>query len=338
MNVTILDIAREANVSKTVVSDILRGSGTSRFHEDTKQRVLETADALGYSPNRAARSLVTGRTHLIALWMPHLLSAYYARIAHTIQSGLRQTPYDLIIAQTGQTPSSQVDGILALVDSHAAVEASVRAHRNLISRAGLPALCLMGCNMDSYVADGADSVSVDLASATRDAVHHLLENGCRRVAFLTGESIIQGEARSVAFAEAMNAAGHAPEYIAIPDTVPEPRAAARAAVREYAERGRLPDGIICLNDELAIGAHRALRESGLRVPEDVALIGCDGIEDTEYVEPTLSTLVQPIEAMCLRSWELLQRRIESAECPTVAETMKAKLIVRASSHRLQPAK
>ena len=334
---TLSEISKKIGVSPATVSCVLNQRHEKvGISEATQRLVLETAREMGYQPHRSARALATGRTFLVALWMPHLLSAYYARVAHLIGTQLGATPYDLLIAHTGNTPPSQVDGVLALVDSPNSIELSVKAHRRLKSRGGLPALCLMGCNMGDYLVQEGDAVNVNLENATHQAVRHLLENGCCRIAFLSGDSPDhRTEARYVAFTDAMRKAQRQPEYIRIPAPASstEPRAAARAAVREYSSRNGLPDGIICLNDELAIGAHRGLRERGARVPDDVAIIGCDGIEDTQYVAPTLSTLVQPVETMCERAWELLQRRIEEPSSEPQHVPLQAGLVIRESSMR-----
>lgn len=338
--VTLNQIAKKAGVSAATVSYVLN-ERDSKFGigEETRRRVLETARELDYRPNRSARALATGRTHLIALWMPHLMSAYFARIAHLTELKLRDTPYDLLIAHLGNTPPAQVDGVLSLVDSEDSAQRSQAAHARLQARGKLPALCLMGCGVDQSRLKNADYLGVDLSDATRNAVHHLLDTGCKRIAFVTGETICSPkELRHATFTVAMKKTGRTPEYIGIKDLVNDPRGSAYEALLEYQARGDLPDGLVCLNDEIAIGAHRALRESGLRIPGDVSIIGCDGIRDTQYIEPGLSTLVQPVEEMCERAWQVLRERIENPDAPPQHIELKAQLVIRASSQRSTPAK
>jgi DNA-binding LacI/PurR family transcriptional regulator len=128
----------------------------------------------------------------------------------------------------------------------------------------------------------------------------------------------------------MQAAGLRREYIVAVD---QSRAAAAAAVAAHVEQFGLPDAIFCHNDEMALGAYRSLRLLGVRVPDEVALVGCDGIEDTEYLEVPLTTLRQPLEEMCRLACEFLQRRMAQPDIPVQSAVLLPQLVVRESSLR-----
>lgn len=105
---------------------------------------------------------------------------------------------------------------------------------------------------------------------------------------------------------------------------------ARTAVTEHLRRHGCPDGLFCRNDEMAVGAYRAFCDLGIRVPEDVALVGCDGIEEAEYGYCPLSTIVQPFAQMCEAVWQLLARRMQPPDTPLEHIVLPAYLAVRHS--------
>jgi len=111
------------------------------------------------------------------------------------------------------------------------------------------------------------------------------------------------------------------------------RAEVRRTIGSYIERFGCPNGIFCYNDDMALGAYRGLCDLGLRVPEQVALVGCDGIEDTQYLETPLSTIVQPVEEMCALAWQFLQKRMQEPDYICQQGIITAKLEIRASSDR-----
>ena len=109
------------------------------------------------------------------------------------------------------------------------------------------------------------------------------------------------------------------------------RAHVRGVVREYIAENGCPDGLMCFNDDVALGAYRAVRDHDLRVPEDVAIVGHDGIEDTEFLPVPITTIVQPVEEMSRIAWEFLKIRMENPDAPPQQKILEARLEIRASS-------
>lgn len=124
--------------------------------------------------------------------------------------------------------------------------------------------------------------------------------------------------------------GREPEYILAPD---DTRRSVGGVLKDYIARRGAPDGLFCFNDDMAIGAFRALRDLGLRIPDDVALVGCDGIEDAAYLDPPLTTIVQPLEEMCATAWQFLERRLLQPLLPLQQVTLEPSLEIRGSSRR-----
>jgi LacI family transcriptional regulator len=130
------------------------------------------------------------------------------------------------------------------------------------------------------------------------------------------------------YAEVMAKHRRKSEYITLFE---QSRSVAREQFKAYAAAHGCPDGVLCVNDEVALGAYRALCDLEIKVPREVALIGCDGIEDTQYLECPLSTIVQPVEEMCRVAWQMLQERIENPYHKFQHRWPKPQLAVRDSS-------
>jgi DNA-binding LacI/PurR family transcriptional regulator len=330
MRVTIKDIASRLNLSTATVSKVLSGHESAFISEATRQRVLETAREMGYRPNRVARALVTGKTDIISLWA-QTLAPYHTEVVNLLMDQLRPHGFDLIVTDIVKHPDWRtycekfpqwhVDGIIAL-DSPQCVK--VYRQANLSVRTPL-------VSMGAYYVEEGDFVGVDLHSGAMEAVQHLLEAGCRRPAYLVCEyGNHLGDARYDGYMQTMRQAGIEPLVIVAEHSS---RPCARQRMLEYLDEHPCPDGLFCFNDEMAIGAYRALCERGIRVPEDVAIVGCDGIMDTEYLERPLSTVVQPVQEMCQLGWGFLYRRIQNPSAAPQQALLKAHLVVRDSSRR-----
>jgi len=314
---TLEDVARRAGVASSTASYVLNNKPKS-IGSDTRERVWSAARALSYRPNMAARSLVTRRTNIIALWVPDVASAFTARVIAESQRQVRQSGYEVLISEIhmadresgiGQVraepplasvhpPLWDVDGIIAFLGS-----ACRDIHLDSFGTRATPVV-----SMGAFPLDGTDFVGVELFTGAQAAVRRLAAGGCRRLGYLVpARANFRGDDRHEAYWATIRETGLEP--IVIP-THENTRAAARAAVSSYLEHTTPMDGLFCYNDEASIGAYRALRSAGLRVPDDVALIGCDGISDVEYLDCPLSTIVLPVEEMCATTWRFLEQRLQ----------------------------
>lgn len=348
MPVTMLEIARRVNVSQATVSRVLSGKPSQFISESTRAKVISAAVELGYQMNRAARSLATGKTQVIGLWVRNPDRPYYARIIRTLHDLMQRDGYEMNLSAFVQQPEPPegvpempphrpivagwpVDGIIAADCAQAA-----REHlRHEFASAGEgrePARVtpLVGVSSD-YPAD-ADFIGCDHEAGCAEAVRHLIESGRTRIAHLTANGAIGPvrAARMRVYERAVAGAGLRREILTATE---ETRSAARAAVIERFRGASPPDALFCINDDLAIGALRGARDAGLRVPEDVAIVGVDGTEDTAYTDPPLTTVVQPVEEMCRLAWETLRARMTDADAPARQVLLPARLVVRASTQR-----
>lgn len=344
MAITMLEIARRVNVSQATVSRVLSGKPSQFISEGTRSKVLQAANELGYQMNRAARSLATGKTQVVGLWIRNPDRPYYSQMVRALHDLARADGYETILSAFVQQPDPPagipemphtrpivagwpVDGIIAADCAKAAREHIAHEHAENNGTKHTP---LVGLSSD-YPLD-ADYIGCDHETGCEEAVRHLLERGCRRIAHVTANGSISPvrSQRTRAYERVLQEAGLPVDLIVATE---ETRSGARDAVKQRFKRGTPPDALFCINDDLAIGAYRGVRDLGLRVPEDVAIVGIDGIEDGEYTDPAISTVVQPVEQMCRLAWATLQERMARPEMPLKQVRLPAKLVIRGSSLR-----
>lgn len=333
MAVTIYDIARELNISAMTVSRVLNQPERSSVSAGMRERVLKTANAMGYQPNRHARALITGKTSLIAIWISHLHSSIYMQIARACQDEAQRDGFQANIYEMNwhfpksATPSRlewAVDGILAVDPPPAEIMGKLleTAPRS-IPRVNL--------GTGDEVAWTGDYVHVDLRKGVRQVIQHLIDAGCKRIAYSVLSIVSRPSIGNYdPYAETMQAAGLPIELI-----VQEQwdLAAVRAQTKEYIGTHGKPDAIFCHNDELAIATFRALRDLDYRVPEDVLLVGCEGNEFMEYFDPPLSTIELPTRELAKNAWSLLLKRIQGADVLSEGISLPYNLQFRRSSER-----
>ena len=328
------DIARDLGVSAVTVSKVLRG------HPDigqvTKERVLQRVKELRYRPNLMARGLVTGRTFLIALVVPDLVGSFFAEIAISLSDTLRKQGYSTIIAWTAEDPELEARemehlvslGIDAMIIATSATDAS--SFRMLEDR-GIPFI-LFDREMSElkvpYV--GGDDIL-----AGRIATQHLIDSGCKRIAHICGPPMSPGQRRLEGYKLALHDAGLPikDQYIVTP-VEPGPRSfhhGFEATQRLLGAKPRI-DGIFCFNDSLAIGAMEAIWAAGLRIPEDIAIVGCGNHPLGKALRLPLTTIDQNVKGLgekCAKTTITMLAEPDKSSARKVI--LKPTLIVRASS-------
>ena len=179
-----------------------------------------------------------------------------------------------------------------------------------------------------------DHVSVDLYPGAVEAVMHLLEIGCRRIAHLTvPQNLDDPRGRNAAYQTVVRSAGRTSELIQCAGT---DRRNVRDSMREYVERHGAPDGLFCYNDWMALAAIRGLLDAGLRVPDDVAVVGFDGVEETEFSCPSVSTVAQPIEELCRNGVDLLFQRFKEPMRSPESQMLQPSFVPRESTLGFRP--
>ena len=345
--VTLQDVARRAGVSSAAASYVLN-NGPKIMGEETGRRVRAAAADLGYSGNLVAKSLATGRAWAIGVLVYHLDRMWAAQQLAGIEDAAQEAGYRVLIASHQQDPvraltalggmaASRLDGILS-VSATASLHPEVGRH---LSEVTLPVVYSFHEPAEGIL---ADCVTIDHVQGGREAARHLFDMGCTKLAFIGGpvdHPVVRGRL------EGFRAAHHerglllderlirfAPDF-QVTDGLP--------VAAELLSGDILPDGVFTASDNLASAVVRVARIRGLRVPQDLAVIGFDNTA-REITDPPLSTMRMPMVEMGKRSFALLQARIERAaaaaqdDAPFTPTTTRlpCSLIVRESSRRQIP--
>ena len=355
MAVTINDIARQYGTTPSTVSRALRDAPTISF--DTRQQIKALARDLGYRPSATARALATGRTKRIAFWSPGVGSRFYQELGYRFHQILRKESYELLAGEFGphmMDPANSVGFTRMDVDG-VLVHGGGLGMLKPVLEDNFPAKAPI-VNMGSVYEGTLDFVQVDLYPAAREAVRYLLDLGRSRIAHMATTFTQENQyARYRAYHEVLGEAGMKPEYITVDEGLLAPsgprseeymeileeagkddyiapadamRASSRVKIKEYIKEHGCPDAITCGNDEIAIGAYRGLLDLGIHVPDDVVLVGCDGITDLKYLDAPICTIKQPMDEMCTLAWQFLSRRIQNPDMPLQRASLKARFILR----------
>lgn len=313
MAITMHDVAHSAGVSIKTVSNVI--NDYPHIRPATRQRVLDAIAALGYQPNLSARSLRSGRTGMIALVIPELRYAYFAELADSVMRAAAARGLSVLIEQFGtdrqselavlrKPRSAMVDGILYSALTLSGEDAA------LLEDIPTP-MVLLG---ERIFNGPRDHVTMQNVEAARVATEHILSLGRRRIVALgahEGETVGTAGLRLTGYRQALEAAGVEVDERLIRQVGPWHRKDGAEAMRRFLAEGVPFDAIVAFNDTLALGAMRVMAEAGLRIPEDVPVIGFDAIDETNYSLPTLSTIDPGREEIARTAIDVLVERIEA---------------------------
>ncbi|MFE3903580.1 LacI family DNA-binding transcriptional regulator [Streptomyces sp. NPDC059153] len=343
---TVYDVAERSGVSIATVSRVYRTPDSVRAQ--TRERVLEAARQLGYVPSGNARGLASRTTGILGLCFPDYADAdaeadaeadsdaddavmlYSDQIIRGMERAARRHGYALLIAASLEGgPESLVAKVAGRVDGFAVLAQTVPTEDLEVISRRLPVVMLAG----PREIDHLDHIVVANADGERELARHLIEDhGLRRLAFVGGDvDSPDAEARFLGFQEACRDAGlpvpDEPDLRAEMMTQAEGARAAEALLDRETER---PEGVLFANDQMAVGALRALERRGVRVPEDIAVTGFDGIPLSRIVRPPLTTVRQPIRQLGEQAVELLVQRLGNSGREPVSLMLPVSLIRRAS--------
>lgn len=311
MAVTLRDVAQRAGVSIKTVSNVVH---KRQYVKDSTRDIVQAAiDELGYRPNLSARSLRSGRSGVIGLALPEVRLPYFAELADSVITEAKQRGHTVLIEQTGAEPAAERELLrsprLQLTDGLIFSPLALSQ-----SDVGLLEVDYPLVTLGERIFDGpCDHVVMDNVAAARAATEHLLEAGCRRIAVIGAhEGEDQGSAalRLRGHQEALDAAGMPRDDRLVGYVGLWHRQDGADAMRRLLASGVEVDGVFGMNDTLALGALRALQDTGLAVPEDVKVIGFDDLEETRYTSPTLSSVDPGRMEIARTAVRVLVERIE----------------------------
>ncbi|MGW4947511.1 LacI family DNA-binding transcriptional regulator [Actinoplanes sp. NPDC004185] len=333
-DITLRDVAELAGVSPRTVSNVV--NGYAQVAPATREKVERAIAELGYRPNVLARNLANGRSGQIAVVVPYLDTPYFAELLQAIIPAARKGGYNVLIDQTDG--DRQHEGELIgrgsrgfLFDGMIISPLGLSQQDLTVRDLALP-LVVLG----ERVSDGTfDHVGIDDIAASTDAVTHLISLGRRRIAAIGDQPYATGEAaqlRTRGFRAAHAAAGLPVDESLIISTARFNRIDGVTAMAALLDRADPPDAVFCYSDLVASGAIHTILERGLRIPEDIAIIGYDDIEDGRYSHPTISTISPDKTAIAQLAVERLIMRIASSgPVPGVELLAEHRLIPRQST-------
>jgi LacI family transcriptional regulator len=337
---TQFDVAKRAGVSRTTVSFVLNGVRSERvpISEETRVRVLEAIEELGYVPNARARALRSGDTKTLSLIMPDFRNPHFWEIAEGVEQEARDAGYNLLVSNIPLKTENvneiftdlshqRVDGLI-LIGSFTSNPNNGNNSLGRFLKRRLPIVELSDHYSLRYE---IDRVSSNYYDTTIEAMSYLLSLHHRRIGLLYGAAVPELiEDRFQPYQESLLAAGLPVEEELIIHCEPtiEGGYQATSKLLQLPER---PTAIIAINDLLAIGAIRAISDAGLRNPEDISLLGYDDIAMSNYLVPRLTTVSKDISSLGRIAVKLLLARIQEPDRPYQIEHSPARLIIREST-------
>ncbi len=330
------DIAKDLGLSVVTISKVLRNHPD--IAEETRERVLKRVKELDYQPNLMARSLVTGRSYLIGLVVPSLLHSFFAEVAVALSAEVGKRGYSLLLASSDEQPEVESREIQQMMARHldALVIATCAGDARMVERlerAGSAYVLI-----DRLVEGCAGNfVGTDDYAAGRMATEHLIAQGCKRIAHIRGPHVGTAEARLRGYREALAAHGlpWRDEMVAASKHVDSDATRHGAEAMQTLLNGPdRPDGLFAFNDPLAIGAMQAALEAGLRIPEDLAVIGCGNLHFDNLLRVPLSSIDQQSAEIGRQTATIVLESIESRVKPGPKQViLEPRLMERASSLR-----
>ncbi len=310
---TLADVARLAGVTKATVSYVI--NNTKSVSETTRKRVEEAIQALDYHPNLLARGLSRGHTRILALALNAITNPFYAEFAEEVQLAARRYDYYLLLYSTGQrdvkAPKQALKHIYSLIDGLLVTKSAVPSSEvQRAAQLGIPVvLCLGWTGVEQ---EGLfPLVYYDHFQAGRLAAEHLLQLGHRRCAVIVPAPHHSPRFNGFRTLLAEAGADLAPEFIQVcsEDTIASGYESAQALL----SLPQRPTAIFATNDLLALGAMDAVLDRGLRVPDDISIVGFDDIDLASQVRPSLTSVALPRRELAVKAVELLIRQIEHAD-------------------------
>ena len=293
MATSIKDVAREAGVSIATVSRVLNDIDV--VNEDTKKKVLDAIKKLGYRPNIVARSLKTQRTKTIGILIPDISSQFYPEIVRGAEDVSHIYDYNVILCNSDFDSDKEKEYLRVLkekmVDGVIYMSSSLDEEIiDTINELDLKTVLVESKDKE----ENFPSVTIDNVSAIHSGTKHLIESGAKNLAYIGTDTKVMNAwgQRYVGFEKALKEAGlEIDKDLVFFDTLKVKSGA--EAVKKFIESGKKFDGIVCASDEIAMGAINELRDNGIRVPEDVSVIGFNNNNAGAIFYPKITTVAQP---------------------------------------------
>lgn len=328
--VTIKDVARHAGVSPATAARVVGGYGY--VAETTRRKVAAAVKALDYRPNTIARSMVTKSTRTIGVVITDITNPFFAQLVRSIEEVTWQRGYTLILANTDEDSQREQAILNALlekrVDAFILVPASSKnlPHLRDLARQEAPVILV-----DRAVDDlPVDMVMVDNQAGAVQAVRHLVNLGHQRIGIvLDNLEITTNKERLEGYRRALQESG-LPDEPSLIQSCQYTSQSAYALVQQMLAHPGRPTALFTANNFMTLGALKAIQEAGLRIPEDIALVGFDDLEWNQLSDPQLTVVAQPVAQIGEIAAQIIISRLQGGEAPPMEIRLKTNFIVRAS--------
>lgn len=329
---TLKDIAEKVGVNKSTVSRALSDSG--KIARKTREEILRVANELGYIPNETAKILAGKRSKTIGIILPELDCNYYAGLVGAIEFKLKEKGYSLIIGQTGFKHENEfhylelfvrknLDGIIISIHDRKKFAQEFAKARKILK---IPIVII------EYFLDlpDYDTIEIDNMYGVDIAVDHLYKLGHRRIGFISEH--LSMVTRYPAFIKAMKKHNLPVDQNIVKYGSERLELGGYLRMKEMLKEKEIPTAVFVSYDTMAQGALSAIAEEGMRVPEDISIVGFDNIRESAYFSPPLTTVAPPVLEMSERAVETLLRKIENEDVSIAQHlSLKPKLIIRKSA-------
>lgn len=291
-------------------------NGNTNVKPSTRKKVLKAIEDLGYRPNAVARGLASKKTTTIGVVLPDISSLFFAELARGIEDIANMYHYDIILSSSDQNRDKeiqllnnllekQVDGILFLGGE------VTEGHRHVFESTSVPIVLVSSVDPEHKI----PSVRIDMEKASYDAVEFLIQKGHKRIAFLTTRMRSHYQQRLIGYKNALRAYGIPFDEDIVVDIKPIYEAS-HSTTTNLLKLVDAPTAFFTYNDETGIGAIHAIQDQGLRVPDDIEVVGFNNTRFSQMVRPMLTTVVQPIYDIGAVSMRLLTKLINNEDTHT----------------------
>jgi len=330
---TIKDIAEKTGVSIATVSRVINQI-PGHYNSETKEKIIEAIESLNYQPNFIARSLRSSKTQTIGFVVPEL-QPFFAEILKGVQYVAKKKGYSIVLCNTDYDPRQEaayVDNLLKRRVDGGIFTSGVIQNQHILrlKEEGIPIVLI-----EKFIKDpDIPGVLIDNISAARKAVKYLIESGYRDIGFISAPvEMVPFKDRFEGYKRVLheNMIPYNSSNVHIKDNI------GRESVKDgyqlmqrIIRQGNYPRAFFIVSDTLAIGAMKAIRDSGMKVPDDIAIVGFDDIEMASFCEPPLTTMAQPKYEMGVKGMELLVKAMNGVRLRNKEIELEVKLIVRES--------
>ena len=323
MAVTIRDVARLAGISTATVSQAINNPG--RVAAKTRRRVIAAAKKLKYYPNLNARNLASRQTRTLGMIVSDIQNPFYSAVIRSFEARARRRGYEVIVSDTNYKPRLMKHATERMLEQNVrgvaimTSEMSPALFRDIVDRK----IAVTFFDLDS-VAENISTIKFDYFSGIYQAVEHLHGLGHRRIAFVGGQSLKNINARQTAYLKSMQKFGLEPGPIFLGNQSVEGGLAAGLKIAGLSER---PTAVIAMNDLTAFGLTRAFSRSGLRIPQDVSVVGFDRTFLAEYFTPSLTTIDMHADQLGRLAVDCLHKLTSTREPHGEAHLIPLQLVV-----------